>query len=97
MVIVIILHWFEADGTPISPYDYLYITSSGPWTAEIIYDDLSIIESFTDSSNGSSNAYVTVYYNDSWEMCQQAVIRFTCGTEYYDVSIYRDGMSSTCW
>lgn len=89
--------WFEADGTPISPYDYLYITSSGPWTAEIIYDDLSIIESFTDSSNGSSNAYVTVYYNDSWEMCQQAVIRFTCGTEYYDVSIYRDGMSSTCW
>jgi hypothetical protein len=86
---------FEDSGSPYT-YNYTYVTSSGSWTASLPSGDpYSILQNYTASGSGSGNAYVDINYNDSYENCQYVVIRYTSGTAYADLVVYRDGITNT--
>jgi hypothetical protein len=71
------------------------VTSSGAWTASVLYDYDTMISSFTNSGGDQGNCYVSINWNLT-DYSKLAQIEFACGTARAYLSLCQDGNAETC-
>ena len=83
--------YFEGDAYNTA---YATITSSGSWTASIIYNEGCLI-SCTPSGGDQDDCFAYVGFNNT-EGALIGIIRVVCGSAYVDISVCQDGTVETC-
>jgi hypothetical protein len=71
------------------------VTSSGAWTASVLYDYDTMISSYTSSGNNQDNCWLNINWNYNNEV-KLAQIEFACGTARAYLSLCEDGNAETC-